>query len=484
VFTPQWRAPGVDGHTMASMSKMENRFTRRSAIRAGAGSALALAAAANGLPAWARPIANIAQAPGPGTLPFPNLPEGTPTMAKIEHIIVLMMENHTFDNFLGMLPNQVKTRSKVDGLKVDKHGKATNFNLSSSGKPIRATRMPSPCQADGVGQNWLASHTSFNGGKNNGFVRASSAQAMQYFDQTDLPFSYSLATHFPIGERYFSSVLAQTYPNRRFLFAGTANGNIATNNTTFSIPAPAGTIFDRLDAHQISWKSYYESLPSALIIPGVGSGNRGTMNFRPITEFFTDCAAGTLPSVTYLDPQYETQSEENPQDIQIGEHFMAHVVNSVMSSPNWSKTALIINYDEGGGYYDHVPPPKTVTPDDTPPILGPGDPPGAYDRYGFRVPLYVISPWARKNYVSRVVQDHTSVLKFIERKFNLGAITRRDAAAADMTDYFDFNHAAFMTPPKLAKPPLISKGLKECTAEGLKPPLPNDGNKNDVTPVL
>jgi len=460
----------------------QDRFTRRTALKAGAGTALTLAAA-NGLPAWARPIANIAQA-GPGTLPFPNLPEGTPTMAKIEHIIVLMMENHTFDNFLGMLPNQVKARRKVDGLKVDKHGRVTNANPDATGKLVRATHSPSPCQGDGVGQNWLASHTSFAGGKNNGFVKASSPQAMLYFDQTDLPFSYSLATHFPIGERYFSSVLAQTYPNRRFLFAGTANGNIATDNSTFSIPAPAGTIFDRLDAHQISWKCYYENLPSPLIIPGAGQGNRGVVNFRPITEFFSDLTAGTLPAVTYLDPQYEVQSQENPQDIQVGEHFMSTVVHAVMSSSAWPKTALFINYDEGGGYYDHVPPPKAVTPDDTPPILKPGDPAGGYDRYGFRVPLYVVSPWARKNYVSRVVQDHTSVLKFIERKFNLGAITRRDAAAADMTDYFDFKHAAFLHPPKLAPPPLITKNLQKCTAQGLKPPLPNDGNKNNVTPVL
>ncbi len=468
---------------MLGMPKIEDRFTRRTAIAAGAGAALTVAAA-NGLPAWARPIAQIAAAPGPGSLPFPGLPEGTPTMPQVEHIIVLMMENHTFDNFLGMLPNQVKSRRKVDGLSVDKHGHVTNANPDTTGKMIRATRSPSPCQGDGVSQSWKASHVSYNGGRNNGFVKGSTAQAMLYFDQKDLPFAYSLASTFPIGERYFSSVLAQTYPNRRFLFAGTANGNISTDSSTFSIPCPNGTIFDRLDAHQISWKSYYETVPSLLIIPGVNNDQRTANNLKPITEFFSDCAAGTLPAVSYLDPQYEVQSQENPQDVQVGEHFMAHVVNAVMSSPAWPRTALIINYDEGGGYYDHVPPPKAVTPDDTAPILKPGDPFATYNRYGFRVPMYVVSPWARKNYVSRVVQDHTSVLRFIERKFNLGAITRRDAAAADLTDYFDFKHAAFLHPPKLAKPALLSPGLKQCTAEGLHPPLPNDGGKNDTTPVL
>src|SRR5262249_59769831 len=131
-----------------------------------------------------------------------------------------------------------KARRKVDGLKVDKHGRVTNANPDATGKLVRATHSPSPCQGDGVGQNWLASHTSFAGGKNNGFVKASSPHAMLYFDHTDLPFSYSPATHFPIGERYFSSVLAQTYPNRRFLFAATPNANIPPPNSPSSIPPP------------------------------------------------------------------------------------------------------------------------------------------------------------------------------------------------------------------------------------------------------
>jgi phospholipase C len=466
------------------MPRTDERFNRRTAFKVAGAGALTVAAAGGGLPAWMRPVIAAAQAPGPGTLPFPNLPEGTPTMPKIEHIIVLMMENHSFDNFLGMLPNQVKARHKVDGLKVDKHGKVTNFNPDATGRPVRATHSPSPCQGPGVTQSWSASHTSFNGGRNDGFVKARSAQAMLYFDQTNLPFSYSLASTFPIGERYFSSVLAQTYPNRRFQFCATASGNIATDGSTFNIPAPNGTIFDRLDAHAITWKSYYETLASWLIVPGALTQTRIDNNMAPISQFFIDAKAGKLPAFTWLDPQYDVQSQENPQDIQVGERFMAKVVNAVMSSPNWPTTAFFINYDEGGGYYDHVPPPAAVTPDDTPPILGPTDPPGAYDRLGFRVPLYVISPWARKNYVSRVVQDHTSILKFIERKWNLGAMTRRDAAAHDMTDYFDFKHAAFLHPPKLAKAPSLTHGLAQCKAQGLQPPLPNDGDPDNITPVV
>jgi len=143
-----------------------------------------------------------------------------------------------------------------------------------------------------------------------------------------------------------------------------------------------------------------------------------------------------------------------------------------MESPNWERTALFITYDEHGGYYDHVPPPAAVLPDDTPPMLGPNDLPGAYNRYGFRVPLLVISPWAKRGYVSSVVQDHTSILRFVERKWNLGAMTRRDANARDMTDYFDFRRAAFREPPKIASAPALAPGLERCRAAGLNPPLP------------
>ena len=108
----------------------------------------------------------------------------------------------------------------------------------------------------------------------------------------------------------------------------------------------------------------------------------------------------------------------------------------------------------------------------TPPLLSPGDTPGAYDRYGFRVPLIVVSPWAKPNYVSNVVQDHTSITAFIERKWNLPAMTFRDANAQAMTDYFDFSNPAFLKPPPLAKAPALAPGLAACHAQGLNPPLP------------
>ncbi len=189
-------------------------------------------------------------------------------------------------------------------------------------------------------------------------------------------------------------------------------------------------------------------------------------------QFYTDAAAGKLPSFTFLDPNYSTTSEENPQDVQVGEEFVASVVNALIRGRKWHSTALFLTYDEHGGYYDHVPPPRAILPDSIAPMLAPGDIPGAYDRYGFRVPLIVVSPWARAGYVSSVVQDHTSLTAFIERKWNLPAMTFRDANAHPMTDYFDFTVQELRKKPRLAAAPGLAAGLAQCQAQGLTPPLP------------
>ncbi len=329
-----------------------------------------------------------------------------------------------------------------------------------------------PASSSGFrGRTGTRSHTSWNGGRNDGFVRASGPIAMRYWDRSDLPFTYSLVRHFPIGERFFCSTLAQTYPNRRFFFTGTASGTIATTNATFSIPAANGTIWDRLDAHGVDWGIYYQSAASWLIVPGSYTAARSARQ-RPMARFLKDAKAGRLPAFSFLDPDYDTASQENPQDVQVGERLIAQVVEALMASPAWRSTALFITYDEHGGYYDHVPPPPAIRPDDIAPMTAPGDAPGGYDRYGFRVPLIVVSPWARAAYASRVTQDLTSITAFIERKWNLPAMTFRDANADPMLDYFDFRRAAFATPPKLAAAPALGPGLKACHRQGLHPPLP------------
>jgi phospholipase C len=175
----------------------------------------------------------------------------------------------------------------------------------------------------------------------------------------------------------------------------------------------------------------------------------------PIARFYADAAAGALPGFCLVEPDSFNASEENPQNIVAGEQFVAEVVSAVMKSPNWPSTLLIWTYDEHGGYYDHVPPPPALAPDNIPPNVPVGT--SAYNgfhQYGFRVPCAVVSPWARRSYVSHDVMDHSSICSLVEAKWNLPAMTYRDANAHNMLDMLDLAHPAFLTPPPLA-PPLI-----------------------------
>jgi phospholipase C len=403
---------------------------------------------------------------GPGSRPFPRLPEGTDTLPQIEHIVVLMMENHSYDSYLG-------THRRGDGFRIGPDGLPRNANPDGNGNLVRAFHMPSTCQLHALpGQDWNRSHRSWNGGRNDGFVEASTAVAMGYWDETDLPFYAALADVFPLADRWFGSVLAQTYPNRRFLMAGTAAGIVSTTNDALTAPAPPnGTIFDRFQSHGISWRNYFTDLPSAAII--LETLTSYPDHFSRIDSFYTDAAAGTLPAFSLVDPNFDTESEENPQDVRNGEQMAARVINAVMQSPAWPKTMLVWSYDEHGGYYDHVPPPPAIRPDDIPPDIDvPPDLPGAYDRYSFRVPAVIVSPYARRNYVSHVVHDHTSVLKLVETKWNLGAMTYRDANADDLLDSLDLHgRPVFLEPPTLPAPALAA-GPDACTPGDPGGPIP------------
>jgi phospholipase C len=196
-----------------------------------------------------------------------------------------------------------------------------------------------------------------------------------------------------------------------------------------------GTIFERLDAAGISWTDYYNAFPlgaDARAGPAVRHCH-ALRNAKPFAQFYADARAGTLPSFSMLDPEYGTQSQEDAQNVAVGEGLLAQVVHALGASPAWRKTLFILVYDEHGGYYDHVPPPVALAPDAIPPLVQPGQ--STYDgfaRYGFRVPSVVVGPYAKRDYVSHVVHDHTSILAFLERKWTLPAMTYRDANANDL----------------------------------------------------
>jgi len=400
-----------------------------------------------------------------GDRPDPTKPEGTDLLPQIEHIIVVMMENHSYDNYLGML-------SRGDGFTRDSNGKPTNSNPDATGAPLRAFHMANTCQLPRKpSQAWNASHQQYADGAMTGFVTSDSGPvAMGYFDGDDLPFYYGLTTTFPVCDRWFGSCLAQTFPNRRFLLAGTALGTINNDlNFVTSGPQPAGgTIMESLNKHGIAWRDYFTSLPTTgLFLPVLNANGDKVVK---ADQFFTDAASGNLPAFCLVEPDFNHQSEENSEDVTLGESFVSKVVHATMNSPAWNKTVLIWCYDEHGGYYDHVPPPVAIAPDGIVPMTNPGDLPGDYTRYGFRVPAAIVSPFAKRDYVSHVVHDHTSILKLVERKFNLPALTARDANADDLLDSLDFDNPGFLTPPSLPAPHNLEGSVPLCTDAG---PVPN-----------
>jgi phospholipase C len=403
----------------------------------------------------------------PGSLPSPHLAAGTDTLPGIEHVVVLMLENHSFDNFFGML-------GRGDGFTLGAGGLPTATNPYPNGQLQHAFRMPTTCQLSGTPSNeWRTSYTAYDNGKNDGFVRAVATYggtadvggvAMGYWTGDDLPFTYSLAKAFPIGDRWFCSLLGQTLPNRRFLIAGTSGGmtdDSGTSEVLIPVPAPNGTIFNLLDSHGISWENYVSSYPTGAT-PELFLGNDmipEALHHKSLDDFVTDAANGALPSFSFLDADYDNESQENPQNIVVGEALLAQVVHALGSSPLWEKTVLFVMYDEHGGYYDHVPPPPAIPPDGIPPVVQPGEKTyEGFARYGFRVPSVVVSAYAKPNHVSHVLYDHTSVLAFLERKWNLPALTHRDANANDLTDFLDLGalSAGHPTFPKL--PPLAAPG--------------------------
>jgi phospholipase C len=399
--------------------------------------------------ASAAPAARALRAPG--SLPYPELAAGTDTIPEIQHIVVLMMENHSYDNHLGMLG-----RHGADGFTLAADGKPTAANPYPDGKIQHAFRMPTTCQLSGKpSQTWVDSHTQVAGGHMNGFVKSGSGPvAMGYWEKADLPFYYSMASTFPIADQYHCSVLGQTFPNRRYLLAATSLGMINDGvPDPFDYPAN-GTIFERLHKADIDFADYYSLLDSFLPTATMGLFPEDLVKYGDhlhlIDDFFDAAKSGTLPGFSLVEPDYTKSSEEDPQNIAYGEQFAAQVIDAVMTGPGWKNTLLIWTFDEHGGYYDHVVPPAAIAPDDIPPNGSPAY--TGFRQYGIRVPCAVISPWARTDYVSHEVMDHTSILALVEAKWNLPAMTHRDANAHNMLDMLDFKDAAFRTPPKLAKP--------------------------------
>jgi phospholipase C len=405
----------------------------------------------------------------------------------IDNIVVVMMENHSFDSYLGHL-NAYAHRTDIESAEAG----ASNPTVDGGTAPW--THGPHPCSAD-TDHSWGGTHREIDNGKMDGFAVDNQgynappdagsnpgplydgARSMWWYDHTDLPFYYQLASTFAVADHYHCSVPGPTYPNRMYLFAATSFGQTCStcfpNISAYPYPQNDASVLDELEKRHVTWNLYTDGPPGAATIYVTSVLNRwGRDPLFSFAQFQKDAAAGTLPQVSFVDPNLGSETnggagtdEHPPGDIQSGELFVSQVVQAVTTSPQWAHTALFITHDENGGFYDHVPPPPACAPDGIAPILVGSDQgtQGGFDMYGIRVLLVAVSPYAKKGYVGHEVYDHTSLTRFIEAKFKIPALTARDANALPPTDLFDFTAPpAFATPPQLTMPTIDQTQLQYC----------------------
>ncbi|MDB4993958.1 MAG: Acid phosphatase [Myxococcaceae bacterium] len=418
-----------------------------------------------------------------GAMPAETLGKSVPVGGDIpiDTVVILMQENRSFDHYFAHLGKFAK-RDDIDGapdtaVEVDKAGATHAFH--------RAEHM---CFLD-TNHEWSGTHAQINGGKMDGFFDTNQGhsellpdmpmelqngeRALSYYDEKELPFYYGLASTFGIGDRYFCSVPGPTWPNRMYLYAATSFGctsNTLPDTSAFPYPDSEGMIFDELEKRHVDWNIYGDGARGAAVVAGTRIVNRWE---RPVTfsiaDFYAQAAAGKLPSVAFVDPKLFSsgagQDDEHPPgNVQVGQKFVHDVVAAMMKSPQWKRSALFITYDEHGGIYDHVAPPKGCAPDGVAPKFEPGEETteGGFDQLGVRVPIIVVSPFAKKSFVSHVQHDHTSITRFLETRFKLPALTARDANADPMLEFFDFQNPPFLTPPALPDAVVDQAELDYC----------------------
>jgi phospholipase C len=343
------------------------------------------------------------------------------TESGIDHVVVVMMENRSFDHWLGWLGEDHRYldagRSRY-GWRFSVDGNQHQTIVGPSG-PVRTEHLvgaadePSPfqgCTHVDPGHGWDEGRAQRDGG----FLAPGSDNdvfATGYYVGDDLPFTSELARRFTTFDRYHASLLGPTYPNREYLHSAQSGGN-KTNAFPPAGGFPFATIWDRLRAASVPARYYYSDVPFLAFW-----GSRLSDLFHPESDYLADCAAGTLPSVSFLDPRFTgpDQCDDHPlADIRRGQAFLRDAFAAFAASPNWHSGLFVVTYDEWGGFFDHVRPPRVI--DDRASTVDEND----FGQVGFRVPTVLASPFARPGFVDHGTYEHTSILRFLEWRF-LGA---------------------------------------------------------------
>ncbi|HUL02329.1 MAG TPA: alkaline phosphatase family protein [Gemmatimonadales bacterium] len=347
-----------------------------------------------------------------------------PEDSGLEHIIIVTMENRSFDHLLGWLPG-------ADG----KQAGLIYTDTAGNPHPTHHLTDFQGCGFNDPDHSFEGARVEYNGGAADGWLRAGTNDvfAIGYYVASDLPFLGKAAPEWTVLDRYFAPLLGPTNPNRLILQAGQTD-RLSNTQPITTLPA----IWDRFAAAGVSGKNYGYTFVTAS-----QWGTTYAAVAQPLTSFFSDAATGKLPQVAYVDPDYGrpySDSYHPFSDIQRAEAFLASIYQAVTSSSQWSSSLLIITFDEWGGFFDHVPPPVAPIP---PGELAAGNVDGLR---GFRVPTLLISPFARRQHVSSTVYDHASILKLIEWRWNLQPLTVRDSTVNNLGEELDFAHPRTSAP--------------------------------------
>jgi phospholipase C len=329
-------------------------------------------------------------------------------LAGIDTIVVLCMENRSFDHYLGS--RLLDEGLKVDGLTGDESNPAPDGSLVSSYRMDQFTTQDIP-------HTWEACHAQWNSGKNDGFVAQHAGpnqrDVMGYHVRQQLPAMYQLADAFSVCDRWHASVMGPTWPNRFFLHGGTSNGK-QTNSPILGFKS----IWHLLDEADVSAENYFHDVPWAATAFGKLTHNSHVENF------FEKARAGKLPHYSLIDPQFfgAGANDDHPDhDPQLGQALIASIYAALAQSPQWNRCLFVVTYDEHGGFYDHVAPPKA-----------PGESNAAFQQLGFRVPAIVAGPSVRRGATVSTLLDHVSILSTLTRRFELPSLNARVANTRDL----------------------------------------------------
>jgi phospholipase C len=365
-------------------------------------------------------FANIAL-PGLGR---PSVRPRTP----IEHTLVLMMENRSVDHYLGWR----SAEAAFDGVQHRTYLDADGNPVSTAPWGVTGRGDYRGCGHEDPGHGWDAGRVQAtdndSDGEPDGWLQEGSGNdpyALSFYEPTDVPVTAATTRRFTTFDRYFCSVLTSTFPNREYLHScqGITNNDFPpqTGNPEWTFGFDWPTIWTTLDLKGVTWKYYFSNLPIIALW-----GHRHLKGARHISEYFLDALLGTLPQVAFLDPWFVAPNglanDDHPHsDNRLGQQLQSDVVTALLESPAWPRSALFVTYDEWGGFFDHVAPPKVA------------DPRAAegFDQLGFRVPTHLISPYARPGVTDSGLYDHTSIVKFIERNFGLKRLADLDPRARD-----------------------------------------------------